>query len=289
MSKVIRLTGDDIEGLVRKIMSEENKVNEAWPQKELDRKATNFRRSSFNPYKREKDIKSLFGSYGEEIPPQVLQYLRKNPRLLIKRLVDIYGIDEVYNYIELATETNPVQESYEKILRENDEQLNMEFPEDESEEEKYLYRLKRYSEDYGQGYQMGEEFAEGLLEEIESIMGDEELLDTALRGFVDGFNAEMESSGIDLELSHLMKGWREGVMESYRLKDIISEKKGEKFIQKAEKKMEKKGTVGSFREYCGGEVTMACINKGLKSDDPSIVKKANYAKNIGGYKGAKRK
>ena len=169
---------------LRDIISE-NKVNEAWPQKELDRKATNFRRSSFNPYKREKDIKSLFGSYGEEIPPQVLQYLRKNPRLLIKRLVDIYGIDEIYNYIELATETNPVQ-------------------------------------------------------------------------------------------------------ESYSLDDIISEKE-EKFIQKAEKKMEKKGTVGSFREYCGGEVTMACINKGLKSDDPSIVKKANYAKNIGGYKGAKRK
>jgi len=60
----------------------------------------------------------------------------------------------------------------------------------------------------------------------------------------------------------------------------------EKFIQKATKEIEKKGTKGSFKEYCGGEVTMNCIKKGLKSDDPKIVKKANFAKNIGGYKGA---
>ena len=62
------------------------------------------------------------------------------------------------------------------------------------------------------------------------------------------------------------------------------EKKQEKFIQKAQKSIEKRGTEGSFREYCGGEVTMACIQKGLKSDDPAIVKKANYAKNIDAIK-----
>ncbi len=59
-----------------------------------------------------------------------------------------------------------------------------------------------------------------------------------------------------------------------------------KFIQKAKKEIEKKGTEGSFKKYCGGEVTMDCIKKGLKSDDPKIVKRANFAKNIGGYKGA---
>ena len=59
-----------------------------------------------------------------------------------------------------------------------------------------------------------------------------------------------------------------------------------KFIQKAMTKMENKGTEGTFKKYCGGEVTMNCIKKGLKSDDPKIVKRANFAKNIGGYKGA---
>lgn len=63
----------------------------------------------------------------------------------------------------------------------------------------------------------------------------------------------------------------------------------EKFIQKAVDKMEKKGTEGSFKRYCGGEVTKSCIDKALKSGSPSLVKKANFAKNIKAYEGAKHK
>ena len=33
MSKVVRLNEKDIEGLVRKIMSEEKNINEVWPKK----------------------------------------------------------------------------------------------------------------------------------------------------------------------------------------------------------------------------------------------------------------
>jgi hypothetical protein len=66
-------------------------------------------------------------------------------------------------------------------------------------------------------------------------------------------------------------------------------KEGEKFIQKAEKEIEKKGTEGSFKRYCGGEVTKSCIDKALKSGSSSLVKKANFAKNIKGYEGAKHK
>jgi len=63
----------------------------------------------------------------------------------------------------------------------------------------------------------------------------------------------------------------------------------EKFIQKAVKKMDKKGTEGSFKEYCGGEVTKSCIDKAMKSGDPKLVKKANFAKNIKAYHGAEHK
>ena len=66
-------------------------------------------------------------------------------------------------------------------------------------------------------------------------------------------------------------------------------KESETFIQKATEKMEKKGTEGSFKKYCGGEVTMACIKKAMKSDDPKLVKKANFAKNIKAYKGTEHK
>jgi hypothetical protein len=63
----------------------------------------------------------------------------------------------------------------------------------------------------------------------------------------------------------------------------------EKFIQKATEKMDKKGTEGSFKRYCGGEVTKSCIEKAEKSGSTSLVKKANFAKNIKGYKGADKK
>jgi hypothetical protein len=79
------------------------------------------------------------------------------------------------------------------------------------------------------------------------------------------------------------------------VRKVISEKKSEKFIQKAEKEIEKKGTKGKFGEWCkkeglsdDGVVTTKCINKAMKSEDPKVVKMANFAKNIGGYKGAKK-
>jgi hypothetical protein len=81
------------------------------------------------------------------------------------------------------------------------------------------------------------------------------------------------------------------------VKHVVNEsKKEENFIQKAVEKQEKKGTTGKFGAWCkrnglasaDGEVTMKCINKAMKSDDSSVVKMANFAKNIGGYKGSKQ-
>jgi len=51
-----------------------------------------------------------------------------------------------------------------------------------------------------------------------------------------------------------------------------------KWIQKATARMKKKGTEGSFRKYCGGKVTMDCIQRGLNSPDPKIRAKARFAK-----------
>lgn len=77
------------------------------------------------------------------------------------------------------------------------------------------------------------------------------------------------------------------------IKKVVLESKNEKFIQKATKEIEKKGTEGKFGKWCkdhgfGEEVTLKCINKAMKSDDSSVVKMANFAKNIGGYKGAEK-
>jgi len=74
----------------------------------------------------------------------------------------------------------------------------------------------------------------------------------------------------------------------------VKEAKENKFIQKATSKMDKKGTSGKFGKWCeshgldkDGEVTKKCIDKAMKSDDSKVVKMANFAKNIGGFKGAK--
>jgi len=51
-------------------------------------------------------------------------------------------------------------------------------------------------------------------------------------------------------------------------------KKSKKWIQKTHMK------TGAFKDYCGGKVTAACIEKGLKSDDPTTVRRASLAKTL---------
>jgi len=56
--------------------------------------------------------------------------------------------------------------------------------------------------------------------------------------------------------------------------------KNNKWIQKAFEKIKKRGTAGKFREFCGGKVTIECIEEGVKSKSPIIRKRANFMKNV---------
>ena len=100
MAKVVRLNEKDIENLVEKIIKEE-KVNEALPPKEQMRKDTQYRRDSFEPYNRESQLMDIFGPYKNDVPPNVIQYMRKNPALLFKRLKAVYGEENVLRYLGL--------------------------------------------------------------------------------------------------------------------------------------------------------------------------------------------
>ena len=40
---------------------------------------------------REKDIEGLFGKYSDQIPADILRYMRKNPQSVMDRLSVIYG------------------------------------------------------------------------------------------------------------------------------------------------------------------------------------------------------
>jgi hypothetical protein len=66
----------------------------------------------------------------------------------------------------------------------------------------------------------------------------------------------------------------------------MAEKK--KWIQAASKKMEEKGTKGSLKKIAKkageldkkGKIKKEFLNKEIKSKNPSIRKKANFAKNV---------
>ena len=53
-----------------------------------------------------------------------------------------------------------------------------------------------------------------------------------------------------------------------------------KWIQSAQRKMERKGTVGAFTQYCGGKVTDACIERALNSNNETLRRRAQFAKNV---------
>ena len=73
-------------------------------------------------YPREQEIEGVFGKYGEKIPPEVLQYLRKNPQTIINRLKNIPGYDKYFteqfiNSAEYLTQdANQRLKSFKKFL-----------------------------------------------------------------------------------------------------------------------------------------------------------------------------
>jgi hypothetical protein len=95
--KIVKLKESDIEKLVLKILKEEDSSN--YPRREVDRRKSNFRRSDFEPYPREKEIQGVFGKYAEELPPNLIQHMRKNPETILTKLIDIYGKDRVLDII----------------------------------------------------------------------------------------------------------------------------------------------------------------------------------------------
>jgi len=91
----------EIQSLVKKVVREEklNNLNESLPRRERERHQTNWRKGKFEPYDRERDIMSVFGPYSNDVPPNVVSYLRKNPRTFLKRMVDVYGMDKILDFI----------------------------------------------------------------------------------------------------------------------------------------------------------------------------------------------
>jgi len=90
---------DDILGQMGSKLDPQARVNvRNAQQNEGSEMKDTYSKSKYTPTPREKELEGVFGQYGEDVPPPVLRYLRKNPGTLIKRLYGIYG-EKLHDYI----------------------------------------------------------------------------------------------------------------------------------------------------------------------------------------------
>jgi len=61
---------------------------------------------------RESELENVFGKYSGEIPADIVRYMRKNPKIVINRLLDIYGpkMLEYMTDMVIDDETEPINE-----------------------------------------------------------------------------------------------------------------------------------------------------------------------------------
>lgn len=68
---------------------------------------------------REFEFSDVFGKYGDDVPADVLRYLRKNPRLVAKRLYKMFG-DKIFDYMTESKKPKVVkltESDLEKIVK----------------------------------------------------------------------------------------------------------------------------------------------------------------------------
>ena len=101
MKKLVKITESQINKIVNKVINEDYEMRDS------------VKRSEYKPTDTESQIKGVFGSYGEDVPPMVLRYMRKNPKSVIQKLYDIYG-DRMFDYIKPEF---PLDEATEETIK----------------------------------------------------------------------------------------------------------------------------------------------------------------------------
>jgi len=90
MKNKIRIYESEIKRATRR------KLMESYLEEEDNQEMSGaFHRKDFTPTPREKDVMGVFGDmYGQDIPPVVIRYMRKNPDHVLRRLAKLYP--EIY-------------------------------------------------------------------------------------------------------------------------------------------------------------------------------------------------
>jgi len=92
MKKKIRIYKSDIKKAIKKTIKEQYEMGDAY-------RRSSRRGGKYKKLPREKGIEGVFGVYGDEIPPAIVRYMRKNPKYIIQRLYDLYGKEVFDKYL----------------------------------------------------------------------------------------------------------------------------------------------------------------------------------------------
>ena len=92
MKKKVRIFENEIKRATRRKLME-NYLDEQHEMRDT------YSRKDYRSSPKEQGVKNVFGKYGEEIPPSVLRYMRKNPTAIIKRLYKLYG-NEIFDAVK---------------------------------------------------------------------------------------------------------------------------------------------------------------------------------------------
>ena len=91
MKKKVKIFENEIKRATRRKLME-NYLDEQHEMRDT------YSRADYKSSPKEQGVRNVFGKYGEEIPPSVLRYMRKNPTAIIKRLYKLYG-NEIFDAV----------------------------------------------------------------------------------------------------------------------------------------------------------------------------------------------
>ena len=149
---------------------------------------------------RETGIKDVFGRYSSEIPNDIVRYMRKNPQLIIKRLIELYG-DKFFEYVgnvssDMRSEEGPLDEQF-NFTNEPD------YDDEDEEEEDYAgSQMRDYMNVVGRPINNDEDFDDSMETEIEYYRGPMRNFRASI--YIDGSVPETDNKELDRKVAKKM-------------------------------------------------------------------------------------